>query len=89
MLIDDGKIMLEKVAKRSTSYLELVVKVLGNNWQYLRTEKLCTQSLQLCLTLGHPMDCTLPGSSVHSINLPRILEWAAMSSSRGSFPSRD
>ena len=40
MFTDDGKIMLEKVAKRSTSYLELVVKVLGNNWQYLRTEKL-------------------------------------------------
>ena len=30
-----------------------------------------------------PMDCSLPGSSVHGILL-RILEWVAMPSSRGS-----
>ena len=40
MFIDDEKIMLENVAKRSISYLELVVKLLGNHWQDLRTEKL-------------------------------------------------
>ena len=40
MFIDDEKIMLEKVVKRSTSYLEPVVKLLGNHWQDLRTVKL-------------------------------------------------
>ena len=40
--------------------------------------------LQLCLTLCDPMDCTPPGSSVHGILQARILEWAAMPSSRGS-----
>ena len=30
-----------------------------------------------------PMDCSLPGSSVHGIFQARILEWAAISSSRG------
>ena len=36
---------------------------------------------QSCPTLCHPMDCSLPGSSVHGIILARILEWVAMSSS--------
>ena len=30
------------------------------------------------------MDCTLPGSSVHGILQARILEWVAISSSKGS-----
>ena len=43
------------------------------------------QSLQLCLTLCSPMDCSPPGSSVHGILQTRILEWVAMPSSRESF----
>ena len=31
--------------------------------------------VKLCLTLGNPMDCILPGSSVHGILQARILEW--------------
>ena len=34
---------------------------------------------QPCLTLYDPMDCSLPGSSVHGIFQPRILEWVAIS----------
>ena len=37
---------------------------------------------QPCLTLGNPMDCGSPGSSVHGILQARILEWVAMPSSR-------
>ena len=44
---------------------------------------------QLCLTLWNPMDCSLPGSSVHGISQARILEWVAISSSRGSSQPRD
>ena len=40
-------------------------------------------------TLCHPMDCNLPGSSVHGISHARILEWIAMPSTRGSSQSRD
>ena len=36
-----------------------------------------------------PMDCSPPGSSAHEILQTRILEWAAISSPRGSFQSRD
>ena len=35
-----------------------------------------------CLTLCDPMDCRLPGSSVHGILQARILKWDAISSSR-------
>ena len=37
-----------------------------------------------CLTLCDPMDCCPPGSSVHGILQARILEWVAISFSRGS-----
>ena len=50
---------------------------------------LCCQLLQSCLTLWDPMDCSLPGSSVHGILQARILEWVAMPSSRGSSQPRD
>ena len=46
------------------------------------------KSFQLCLTLCDPVDCSPPGSSVHGILQPRILEWVAMLSSRGSFQPR-
>ena len=39
---------------------------------------------QLCPILCDPMDCSLPGSSVHGVLHARILEWVAMPSSRGS-----
>ena len=45
--------------------------------------------LQSCLVLCDPMDCSPSDSSVHGILQARILEWVAMPSSRGSFPSRD
>ena len=44
---------------------------------------------QSCLTLCDPMDCSLPGSSIHGILQARILEWGAISYSRGSSQSRD
>ena len=31
------------------------------------------------LTVGNPMDCSLPGSSVHGILQARIIEWVAIS----------
>ena len=33
---------------------------------------------QSCPTLGDPMDCSLPGSSIHGILQARVLEWGAM-----------
>ena len=39
---------------------------------------------QSCLTLSDPMDCSLPGSSVHGIFQARVLEWGAI-----AFSGRD
>ena len=38
----------------------------------VKSESEVTQS---CLTLRDPMDCSLPGSSVHGIFQARVLEW--------------
>ena len=46
---------------------------------------LVTQSCSLC----DPMNCSPPGSSVHRILQARILEWVAISSTRGSSRPRD
>ena len=35
---------------------------------------------QLCLAFCNPVDCSMPGSSVHRIFQARILEWVAISS---------
>ena len=48
----------------------------------------CTKSLQLCPNLCNPVDCSPPGSSVHGVFQARILEWVAISSSRGSSQPR-
>ena len=44
---------------------------------------------QLCPTLCDPMDCSLPCSSIHGIFQARVLEWVAISFSRGSSWPRD
>ena len=45
-------------------------------------------SLQWCITLCNPMECGLPGSSVHGILQARILEWVAMPLLQGIFPTQ-
>ena len=44
---------------------------------------------QSCLTPCHPMDCSLPGSSVHDVSQARVVPWVTISYSRGSFHPRD
>ena len=44
---------------------------------------------QSCPTLCDPMDCSLSGSSVHGIFQARVLEWVAISFSRGSSQPRN
>ena len=44
---------------------------------------------QSCLTLCNPVDCSPPGSSIHGILQARVLEWVAISFSRGSSWPRD
>ena len=56
---------------------------------FTRYTYLCAKSLRLCPALCDAMDCSVPGSSVHGILQERILEWVAMSYSRGLSQTRD
>ena len=58
------------------------------NWftpvtSYKRVHCCCCLVSKSCPTLCNPMNCSPPGSSVHRISQARILEWVAISSSRG------
>ena len=45
--------------------------------QYMKVKRE-SEVPQSCPTLSDPMDCSLPGSSVHGILLARVLEWGAI-----------
>ena len=49
----------------------------------------CVKVTQSCPTLYNPVDCNLPGFSIHGILQARILEWVAIPFSRGSSQFRD
>ena len=49
-----------------------------------RYPMLARMHAKLSLTLGDPMDSSLPGSSVHGILQARILEWVTIFFSRAS-----
>ena len=59
----------------------------GHYWHSLKWTKVLVT--QLCPTLWDSMCCSLPGSSVHEIFQARILEWIAISFSRGFSQPRD
>ena len=44
---------------------------------------------QSCPTLHYPMDCSLPGSSVHGIFQARVLEWGAIAFSPGGASGKE
>ena len=62
-------------------------------WRILSITLLACESesevSQSCLTLCNPIDCSPPDSSVHGILQARILQWVAISFSRGSSRPRD
>ena len=48
------------------------------NLSQIQAAAAAAKSLQLCPTLCSPIDCSLPGSSVHGIFQARVLEWGAI-----------
>ena len=54
-----------------------------------RTVRPCCLLLRLCPALCDPVDCSLPGSSVHGVSQARTLEWVAISFLRASSRPRD
>ena len=62
-------------------------KSLGKSQKIMKKVKVLVS--QLCPTLCDPIDCSLPGSSIHGIFQARILERVAIPFFRGSFQPRD
>ena len=56
----------------------------GKNWTEPKRNIMNHEVTQSCLILWDPMDCSPSGSSVHGIFQARVLEWIAISFSRGS-----
>ena len=76
---------LRFMSVKSPSLPYTIPDVLSLTW-WSTSACMNTKWLQSCLTLWDPMDCSPPGSSVHGILQARILEWAAISFSKG-FPN--
>ena len=62
-------------------WLVLIINYQGFSFYSIKKESEVSQSYP---TLCDPMACSLPGSSVHGVFQARILEWVAISFSRGS-----
>ena len=94
--LDDKKFSLHFPKSMDSASLEVLVckgRVFLSGYHRspidLEIETVSAKSLQLCPTLCDPIDCRPPGSSVHGILQTRIVEWVAISSSRGSSQTRD
>ena len=57
--------------------------------QHFKRMSEVSEVAQSCLTFHDLMDCSLPGSSVHGVFQAIVLEWIAISFSRGSSQPRD
>ena len=66
---DDTTLMAE--SEEELKSLLMKVKEESEKWSE-------SEVAQLCLILRDPMDCSLPGCSVHGIFQARVLEWIAI-----------
>ena len=78
--------MISPVYAASQTHWIVYIKYVSFLW--INYTSMCSFA-QSCPTLCSPVDCSPPGSSVHGIFQARILEWVAISFSRGSSHPRD
>ena len=60
----------------------------GDYVKWNKSEEVRSEVAQSCPTLCDPMDCSLPGSSLHGILQARVLEWVAIFLLQGIFPTQ-
>ena len=80
--LSSWKAILSKIVNLSFFFLNWV---LGLYLDFLEVSEVA----QSCPTLCNPFDSSLPGSSLHGALQARILEWVAISFSRGSSRPRN
>ena len=78
-LVDREPWHLQSIGLQSRTWLSNWTEL---NWKW-------SEITQSCLTLYDPMECSLPGFSVHGIFQARVLQWVAISFSRRSSWPRD
>ena len=76
-----------ETASRAKGQDSTVLRKMAHQWRSWAKKKK-SEVAQSCLTLCSPMDCSLPGSSVHGVFQARTLEWVVMPSSRESSQPR-
>ena len=76
-------ILCESAAQASTR-----IKMQEKERNVFKETNVLSDVAQSCPTLCDPMDCSPPGSSVHGMFHARVLEWGAISFSRGSSQPR-
>ena len=76
-------------SRKPTFHGKAVLPISGGRKARLSLEVKWSEVAQLCPTLCNPMDCSLPYSSIHGVFQARVLEWVAISFSRGSSQPRD
>ena len=77
-----GKDRQLKSLRRGSKEVRYTGIIRKGQWEATRKKRM--KVTQSCPTPCDTMDCSLLGSSVHGIFQPRILEWVAISFSRGS-----
>ena len=90
-------LFLKTVVLHNISHINTLITCFGQRWGYQflfpfffpgYESESESEVAQPCPTLCDPMDFSLPSFSVHGIFKARILEWVAISFSRGSSPPR-
>ena len=82
---DEDKLSLAHGGRKSGCSMGLGMDSYFKLFSLLKVKVKSLSRVRLC----DPMDCSLPGSSVHGILQARILEWVAISLSRRSSQPRD
>ena len=75
-----GRIFFDEVFRSFAQFL------IGLFLYLLPLRPTTAKSLQSCLTLCDPVDCSLPGSSIHGIFQARVVEWGAIALAIHNFP---
>ena len=75
----------ERFLQETERFLKETERFPKETERFLKETESESEVSQSCPTLCNPMDCSLPGFSVRGIFQARILEWVAISFSRGIF----
>ena len=87
--LENSHASLKLLQRRSESNPKVDKTIYVSKELYCIWKKVEVLIAQSCPTLCNPMNCSPPASSIHGILQARILEWVAISCSRGPSWSRD